>query len=100
MALKTFRPMTPSERGHVQLVLEDQTEKRPEKSLTEWLKRRAGRNHQGRVTVRHRGGGHGHAYRIIDFKRDKDGVPATVAAIEYDPNRSAMIARLVYRDGE
>jgi len=79
---------------------EEITKKKPEKSLTEPLRRRAGRNNRGRITTRHKGGGHKRRYRIIDFKRNKLGVPARVAAIEYDPNRSARIALLFYRDGE
>jgi large subunit ribosomal protein L2 len=79
---------------------EEITKKKPEKSLIEPLKKRAGRNSQGRLTVRHRGGGHKRMYRIIDWKRDKIGVPATVIAIEYDPNRSARIALVEYADGE
>jgi len=76
------------------------TKSKPEKSLTEPLKRTAGRNHHGHVTVRHRGGGHKRRYRIIDFRREKDGIEAKTVSIEYDPNRSARIALLVYRDGE
>ena len=83
--------------GHT---FEDITRKGPEKSLTEPLRRGAGRNNQGRITVRHRGGGHHRRYRLIDFKRDKEGVPGRVASIEYDPNRSARIALVVYADGE
>ena len=79
---------------------EEITKKEPEKSLVEPLKKKAGRNNQGRLTVRHRGGGHKRLYRIIDWKRDKVGVPARVVAIEYDPNRSARIALLHYQDGE
>jgi large subunit ribosomal protein L2 len=79
---------------------EEITRSRPERSLTEPLKKHAGRNNQGRITVRHRGGGHKRRYRIIDFKRDKDGVPGRVSTIEYDPNRSARIALIVYADGE
>jgi large subunit ribosomal protein L2 len=79
---------------------EDLTKKRPQKSLTGPLKKSGGRNNKGRMTVRHRGGGHKRRYREIDFKRSKDGVPARVASIEYDPNRSARIALLVYRDGD
>jgi large subunit ribosomal protein L2 len=79
---------------------EELTRNRPERSLTEPLKQHAGRNNRGRITVRHRGGGHKRRYRLIDFKRDKDGVPATVRTIEYDPNRSARIALLIYADGE
>jgi len=79
---------------------EEITKKKPERSLVEILKNKAGRNMQGRMTMRHRGGGHKRKYRIIDFKRDKDGIPAKVAAIEYDPNRTAYIALLHYADGE
>jgi large subunit ribosomal protein L2 len=81
------------------MTFEEITKTEPEKSLTEPLKRKAGRNAQGRLTVRHRGGGHKRLYRIIDFKRNKDDIPAKVAAIEYDPNRSAYIALLHYADG-
>lgn len=83
--------------GHT---FEDVTRSKPEKSLTESLHRRAGRSNQGRISVRHRGGGHRRRYRLIDFKRNKDGVPGRVASIEYDPNRSARIALIVYADGE
>jgi large subunit ribosomal protein L2 len=83
--------------GHT---FEEITRSRPEKSLTKALRRKAGRNNTGRITVRHRGGGHRRRYRIIDFKRDKLGIPGRVASIEYDPNRSARIALVVYRDGE
>src|SRR2546428_11684523 len=76
------------------------TKKKPERSLIEPVRKTGGRNAQGRVTVRHRGGGHKRYYRVVDFKRDKDGVPAKVAAIEYDPNRSARLALLRYADGE
>ena len=79
---------------------EEITTDKPEKSLLEPLRKRAGRNNQGRITVRHRGGGHKRRYRIIDFKRDKDGVPGRVASIEYDPNRTSRIALIHYRDGE
>ena len=79
---------------------EEITTDKPEKSLLEPLRKRAGRNNQGRMTVRHRGGGHKRRYRIIDFKRDKDGVPGRVASIEYDPNRTSRIALIHYRDGE
>ena len=82
------------------LTFEEITKKTPEKSLTEYLKKNAGRNKQGKITVRHQGGGNKVKYRIIDFKRDKKDVPAKVAAIEYDPNRSAFIALLNYADGE
>lgn len=100
MALKQFKPTTPSRRYMVTPSFEEITKSKPEKSLTKPLKKSGGRNAQGRVTTRNRGGGHKRAYRIIDFKRRKDGVPARVAAIEYDPNRSARIALLHYADGE
>jgi large subunit ribosomal protein L2 len=100
MALKTYKPTTPSRRHMIKLDNSDLTQKAPEKSLTEPRKRSGGRNNQGRETVRHRGGGNKRAYRIVDFKRDKHGIPATVAAIEYDPNRTARIALLHYADGE
>ncbi len=100
MGLKTYKPTTPSMRFTVSPTFEDLTDKRPEKSLRVAKKSMAGRNAMGRVTVRHRGGGHKRFYRIIDFKRDKLDIPATVAAIEYDPNRSARIALLHYVDGE
>ncbi len=101
MAVKKFRPYTPSRRFMTVADFSDITKTEPEKSLTEPLKKTGGRNNQGRITVRFRGGGHKRLYRIIDFKRrDKAGIPARVAAIEYDPNRSARIALLFYRDGE
>ncbi|MBO8158042.1 50S ribosomal protein L2 [Thermosyntropha sp.] len=99
MAVKSFKPTTPSRRHMTVMSFEEITKKEPEKSLTVPLKSKAGRNAKGRITVRHRGGGHKRLYRIIDFKRIKDGVPAKVAAIEYDPNRSANIALLHYLDG-
>lgn len=99
MGVKNFRPTTPSRRHMTVLSREELTNKEPEKSLTYSLKSKAGRNSYGRLTVRHRGGGHKRLYRIIDFKRNKEGVPAKVAAIEYDPNRSANIALLHYIDG-
>jgi large subunit ribosomal protein L2 len=99
VSIKKFRPITPSRRHMTIMTFEEITKTEPEKSLTEPLKRKAGRNAQGRMTVRHRGGGHKRLYRIIDFKRRKDDVPAKVAAIEYDPNRSAYIALLHYADG-
>lgn len=99
MALKKFRPITPSRRHMTIMSFEEITKTEPEKSLTRPLKKNAGRNVHGRMTVRHRGGGHKRLYRIIDFKRIKDQVPAKVAAIEYDPNRSAYIALLHYADG-
>jgi large subunit ribosomal protein L2 len=100
MALKSFNPYTASRRFLTVLDRSEVTKDRPEKSLVEPRKRSGGRNGQGEVTVWHRGGGHKRQYRAIDFKRDKRGVPARVAAIEYDPNRSARIALLHYADGE
>ncbi len=100
MAVKKFNPMTPGTRFRVGNAYEEVTTDRPEKSLLGRWKRSGGRNNQGRITVRHRGGGHKRRYRVIDFKRDKDGIPANVKSIEYDPNRSAFIALLVYADGE
>ncbi|NLU35856.1 MAG: 50S ribosomal protein L2 [Clostridiales bacterium] len=100
MAIKKYKPTSPARRHMSVSAFEEITKKTPEKSLVVTLKRKAGRNVQGRITVRHRGGGAKRKYRIIDFKRDKDGVPAKVAAIEYDPNRSANIALLNYADGE
>lgn len=100
MALKTFKPTTP---GRRQLVLVDRSELwkgKPVASLTEGLRKSGGRNNTGRVTVRFRGGGHKRRYRVIDFKRDKFDVPATVERLEYDPNRTAFIALLSYEDGE
>jgi large subunit ribosomal protein L2 len=99
MALKKYKPTSPGRRFMSVSTFEEVTKTEPEKSLTEPLKRRGGRNNQGRITTRHQGGGHKRRYRIIDFKRGKDGVPAKVAAIEYDPNRSARIALLHYADG-
>lgn len=100
MAIKKFKPTTPGRRYMSVPSFEEITKKEPERSLVEIIKNKAGRNMQGRTTIRHRGGGHKRKYRIIDFKRDKDGVPAKVTAIEYDPNRSAYIALLSYADGE
>lgn len=100
MALKTYRPLTPSLREKKSLVSEEVTKFSPEKSLLATKKKFAGRNSYGRITVRHHGGGNKIKYRIIDFKRDKDNIPAKVAGIEYDPNRSANIALLNYVDGE
>ncbi|MDR5693960.1 MAG: 50S ribosomal protein L2 [Armatimonadota bacterium] len=100
MGIKKFKPITPGRRFFTVSTFEEITKEEPEKSLLAPLKKSAGRNAQGRVTVRHRGGGHKRMYRIIDFKRDKDGIKAKVAAIEYDPNRSARIALLHYADGE
>ncbi|AJQ29217.1 MULTISPECIES: 50S ribosomal protein L2 [Pelosinus] len=100
MAVKSFKPYTPSRRFMTGSNFEEITTDRPERSLVETLQQRAGRNNQGRMTVRHQGGGHKRQYRIIDFKRNKDGIIAKVATIEYDPNRSARIALLHYADGE
>lgn len=100
MAIKKFNPTTPSRRYMTVSSFEDLTGVKPEKSLLEPLKKKAGRNRDGRISVRHRGGGHKRRYRVIDFKRDKDGVPAKVYSIEYDPNRSSRIALLHYLDGE
>jgi len=100
MALKKYRPTTPSRRFMVKLDHSDLTKKPREKSLSVSLKSSGGRNNFGRMTVRHRGSGNKRAYRLIDFRRDKIGIPARVAAIEYDPNRTANIALLHYADGE
>lgn len=100
MAVKSFKPYAPSRRFMTVASFEEITVSKPEKSLTEIVRRSGGRNNQGRLTVRHQGGGHKRLYRIIDFKRIKDGVPAVVATIEYDPNRSSRIALLNYADGE
>ncbi|MCE5285004.1 MAG: 50S ribosomal protein L2 [Pelosinus sp.] len=100
MAIKNFKPYAPSRRFMTVASFEEITTNKPERSLVERLYNHAGRNDQGRLTVRHQGGGHKRLYRIIDFKRTKDGVPAKVATIEYDPNRSARIALLNYADGE
>ncbi len=100
MAIKMYKPYTPSRRGMSGHSFEEITTSEPEKSLMAPLKSKAGRNVRGKVTVHHQGGGHKRAYRIIDFKRDKVGVPARVASIEYDPNRTARIALVIYADGE
>jgi large subunit ribosomal protein L2 len=100
MAVKTFKPFTPSRRGMTVSDFSEITAREPEKSLVTDLRKSGGRNARGKVTTRHRGGGAKRAYRLIDFKRDKFGVPARVATIEYDPNRSARIALLHYADGE
>jgi large subunit ribosomal protein L2 len=100
LALKVYRPTSPGRRGMSGSTFEEITRSRPEKSLVRPLKKRGGRNNQGRMTVRHRGGGAKRRLRIIDFRRDKIGVPGRVAAIEYDPNRSANIALIYYADGE
>lgn len=100
MPVKKFRPVTPGLRQKLGNTYEELTNDKPEKSLLTTLKRTGGRNSQGRMTVRQKGGGHKRRYRIIDFKRDKDGMNATVKSIEYDPNRSAYISLLEYEDGE
>lgn len=100
MPIKSFKPVTPSLRFKTVSTFEEVTRTTPEKSLIVPMKKKGGRNNMGRITARHRGGGHKRAYRIIDFKRNKMDVPAKVAAIEYDPNRSARIALLHYADGE
>ena len=100
MGIKTFNPYTPSRRHMTGLDFSEITKTTPEKSLTVSLKKTAGRNNQGKITVRHHGGGSRRKYRIIDFKRNKDGIPAKVVSIEYDPNRTANIALLQYVDGE
>ena len=100
MALKTYRPTSPGRRGMTGSTFAEITKSKPEKSLLKPLKKNAGRNNQGRISVRHRGGGAKRRLRIIDFKREKYGIPGRVAAIEYDPNRSANIALIYYVDGE
>ena len=100
MGIKHFKPTSPGVRQKTVSTFEEITTDKPEKSLTVPLIRKAGRNNQGKITVRHHGGGHKRKYRIIDFKRDKDGIPGKVATIEYDPNRSARIALIHYADGE
>jgi len=100
MGIRKVKPRSAGTRFVTYPTFEEVTKKEPEKSLVEPLRKKGGRNNYGRVTARHRGGGHKRLYRIIDFKRDKEGVPAKVAAIEYDPNRSARIALLHYVDGE
>lgn len=100
MPIRRYKPTSPGRRGMTVVTNDDVTRDKPEKSLTEILKKHSGRNNQGRISVRHRGGGSKRYYRKIDFKRNKPGVPAKVASIEYDPNRSARIALLHYADGE
>jgi large subunit ribosomal protein L2 len=100
MAIRKLKPVTPGQRHRSVSAFDTITKSEPEKSLLAPLKRKGGRNNNGRITTRHQGGGHKRRYRIIDFKRNKDGIPARVAAIEYDPNRSARIALLIYADGE
>jgi large subunit ribosomal protein L2 len=100
MGTRKFKPTTPGRRFATVPTFEEITKSRPERSLIEPLRQRAGRNTQGKVTTRHRGAGHKRQYRVVDFKRDKDGVPGRVAGIEYDPARSARLALLHYADGE
>ncbi|MCJ7593232.1 MAG: 50S ribosomal protein L2 [Desulfobacterales bacterium] len=100
MAIKSYRPTSPGRRFQTYSTIDEITRKKPERSLLRPLKKTGGRNSLGRMTIRHRGGGHKRLYRMIDFKRDKDGIPGRVASIEYDPNRSANVALLHYVDGE
>ncbi|NLK00820.1 MAG: 50S ribosomal protein L2 [Clostridia bacterium] len=100
MPIKKFKPTSPGRRHMTASTFKEITTSKPEKSLVKRLKKHSGRNFQGRMTVRHRGGGHKRLYRIIDFRRDKDGVPGRVSTIEYDPNRSANIALVNYADGD
>ena len=100
MPVKVYKPTSPGRRGMSVSTFEEITQTTPEKSLLGPRRQKSGRNNQGRITVRHRGGGHKRRYRIIDFKREKHGIPATVKSIEYDPNRTARIALVVYADGE
>lgn len=100
MPIKSFKPVTPTLRFKTVATFDEVTKDRPERSLITTAKKSGGRNNLGRITCRHRGGGHKRAYRLIDFRRDKLGIPAKVAAIEYDPNRTARIALLNYADGE
>jgi len=100
MAIKLYKPTSPGRRDMSGFTFEEITRSKPERSLLAPMRKKAGRNHRGKITIRHRGGGHKRRYRIIDFKRDKLGIPARVASIEYDPNRSARIALLFYADGE
>src|SRR6266511_4723848 len=100
MAVKIYKPTSPGRRGMTSATFEEITKSKPERSLTSSLKRSGGRDYTGTISIRHRGGGARRAWRQIDFKRDKLNIPAKVAAIEYDPNRSARIALLNYVDGE
>ena len=100
MGVKKYKPTTPGQRGMTTYTFEEITRAKPERSLTAPLQRHGGRNTYGRVTVRHRGGGHRRKMRILDYRRDKHGIPATVASIEYDPNRTSRLALLQYADGE
>ena len=100
MPLKTRKPITPGQRGLVLQTTDDITQRKPKKNLVRPVKKTGGRNSSGRVTVRHRGGGHKRRYRIIDFKRDNFGVSGSVETIEYDPNRSSRIALIKYQNGD
>ena len=100
MAIKRYKPVTPTQRFKAISAFDEITRSEPEKSLIAPMRKKAGRNHSGHITIRRRGGGHKKRYRIVDFKRDKHGIPACVKSIEYDPNRSSRIALLVYTDGE
>ena len=100
MAVKKYKPVTPGRRDMTGHTFEEITKTKPERSLVKPRKKHSGRNVHGRITVRHRGGGHRRKIRIIDFKRKKHGIPAKIAAIEYDPNRTARLALLHYADGE
>jgi large subunit ribosomal protein L2 len=100
MAIKSYKPTSPGRRFATTPAFDEITKTEPEKALTRPVKRNGGRNNNGRITTRHQGGGHKRLYRVIDFKRDKDGVPGTVTAIEYDPNRNCRIALVVYADGD
>jgi large subunit ribosomal protein L2 len=100
MAVKKYKPTSPGQRGRTGYTFEEITKSKPERALIKPLKKSGGRNVHGRITVRHRGGGHRRQLRMVDFKRDKVGIPAKVAAIEYDPNRTARLALLNYADGE
>lgn len=100
MAVRKLKPVTPGQRFKVISAFDQITESNPEKSLLKPIKKSGGRNNTGKMTMRYLGGGHKRKYRVIDFKRDKDGIPATVKTVEYDPNRSARIALVLYKDGE
>ena len=100
MPVRIYKPTSPGRRGMSVASFDEITADKPHKPLTERLQKHAGRNNQGKITVRHRGGGHKRLYRIIDWKRNKLGVPGRVATVEYDPNRSARIALVFYRDGD
>ena len=100
MAVKKYKPVTPGMRGRTGYTFEEITKSKPERSLVKTLRKKGGRNSYGRITVRHRGGGHKRKIRIVDFRREKINIPAKVAAIEYDPNRTARLALLHYVDGE